>query len=196
MRPTCTVALLVLLGAALAGCRQEPQWMDAAPEKWQRVGPCEVSIDSVRLGKVQIRSAFGAGESSEDVFIIRTLFRNTDPKITLKYMPWQCESITMSTTATLTDGKGQKYLPVVAFGSFATVEGRQKEDVVVSAGDAPVADLLTFEAKAAEAETLLLELPARWLQQEPNGWRLTGDGKFRFRLARRLWQMAREDPPK
>jgi hypothetical protein len=181
--------LLVLSVTTLAGCGQGVSWTDAGPEQWQRVGPCSVTVESVRVGKVKVKGMLGGeGESREDLLIIKTLFRNHDDQLKVKYIPWQSDRMPVAIGLSLTDDKGQTYKPVVAFGSFATVQGRPGDDVVVTPADAPVSDLLTFEAKAAEANVLLLEMPAKWMEQEPAGWRIKSDGTFRFRIPRQMWQ--------
>jgi hypothetical protein len=186
----CCRALLALTVASLAGCSPAPKWTDAGPEQWQQVGPCAVAVESVRVGKVKVKGVGlgGEGESKEDLLVIKTRFRNQDDKLTVKYIPWQNDRMPITIDLSLADDRGQSYKPVVAFGLWTTVEGRPGDDVIVKAADPPVSDLLTFEAKAAQANVLLLEMPAKWMEQDPAGWRIKSEGKFRFRIPREMWQ--------
>src|SRR5262249_13565442 len=95
--------------------------------EWQRVGECEVQVESVRLGKVQGKGTFGPAESSDEVFTIRTLFRNQDKSCEVKHSPWQSDSSLLVSGITLTDDKGTRF-QTLHFGMFGGVEGRQQKD--------------------------------------------------------------------
>ena len=73
------------------------------------------------------------------------------------------------------------------------MDGRQKDDAELKASDAPAADMLTFEGKAASADVLYLELPPQWFRKGPKGWQYNSvkDDKFRFRIPRSAWEGAR-----
>jgi hypothetical protein len=188
-----SVPLMLLL--LVPGCGSGDEWIDIAPGRWQRVGSCSVCVEVVRLGKVLGRHLGQPGESKEEVLMVHTLFRN-DEATPVKRSPWQRDSeIIMGGGLVLKDEPGEKatrYKPVV-FGMFGEVQGRQKGEAILKAGDGPVADMITFEGKAATASTLYLELPTNWFTQTSNGWVASPSGKFRFRIPRASIETKRQD---
>jgi hypothetical protein len=158
--------------------------------QWQRLGECEVQVESVQFGKIKGKGMFGPGESREDVLSIRTLFRNADSSHEVKHSPWQSDSSMLVSGITLTDEKGNKH-KTIHFGMFGQVEGRQQKDAELKAADNPVSDVLTFEASAGKAEVLILELAPQWFVKTSDGsWGFNSlkDKKFRFRIPRSAWE--------
>lgn len=178
-----------LLASALcfAGCGKS----EVGVGQWQRLGQCEVQVESVAFGKVSGKGMFGRGESNDEVLSVRTLFRNVDSAAEVKHSPWQSDSSMMVSGISLTDEKGNKY-KTVHFGLFGQIDGRQTKDAELKASDPPVRDVLTFEANAGKAEVLVLELAPQWFVKTSDGaWgfnALGHDKKFRFRIPRSAWE--------
>lgn len=184
-------AAVLMLALSGSGCGKSEVGVGA----WQRLGECEVQVESVTFGKVAGKGMFGPAESREEVLSVRTLFRNRDGSAEVKHSPWQSDSSMMVSGITLTDEKGNKY-QTVHFGLFGQIEGRQTKDAELKAADAPVSDVLTFEANAGKAEVLLLELTPRWFVKLSDGtWgynSLGNDKRFRFRIPRSAWEGAKK----
>lgn len=189
MKRARTLSLLILFLAIVLGCGKFKK-VEPGVGEWQRLGECEVKIDSVSVGKVKGKGMFGPAESQDEVLIVRTLFRNVDSSVEVKHSPWQSDSSLLLVGLSLTDDKNTRY-STVHFGMFADVDGRQKGDAELKSTDAPVADMVTFEAKAAQASVLFLELPPQWFRQTSEGWAynsLKQGEKFRFRIPRSAWE--------
>lgn len=183
-RLVAVVMLAVLL--VVAGCGKS----EVGVGQWQRLGECEVQVESVQFGKIKGKGMFGPAESREEVFSVRTLFRNDDSSRQVKHSPWQSDSSMLVSGITLTDEKGNKH-KTIHFGMFGQVEGRQQKDAELKAADAPVSDVLTFEASAGKAEVLILELAPSWFVKTSDGsWAVNSlrDKKFRFRIPRSAWE--------
>lgn len=188
MKRLIPVAFL-LVSLSVAGCGKS----EVGVGQWQRLGECEVQVESVQFGKIKGKGMFGPGESREEVLSIRTLFRNRDESTEVKHSPWQSDSSMMTSGIALTDQKGTKF-QTVHFGLFGQIEGRQQKDAELKAADAPVSDVLTFEANAGKADVLILELAPQWFIKSSDGtWTLNSlrDKKFRFRIPRSAWEGAK-----
>jgi hypothetical protein len=169
----------------------EVVYAEVVPGQWERCGPVGMTIDEVRLGKVKTEGFPAKGESKEPVFLVRTRFKVFDDKLTIRYLPWQGDApFGLGNDINLEDDKENQY-NLVVFGLFGSPEGRQKKEVELNASQPPVADLLTFQSKAANASVLFLELSARWQEQGAKGWQTVSKGRFRYRIPRSVWEKAR-----
>jgi hypothetical protein len=162
-------------------------YAEVVPGQWERVGPVGMTIDEVRLGKVKTEGFPGKGESKDAIFQVRTRFKVFDDKLTLRYVPWQGDAPFGFGNEIILEDEKETHYSLLAFGLFASPEGRQKKEVELKASDAPVADLITFEAKADDAGVLFLELPARWKERGAKDWETVTKGKFRYRIPRSVW---------
>ncbi len=170
-----------------------PQTIDAGLGNWATVGPVSVSVESVRVGKVKV-DVFpnrGVGESKDDVFAVNVRVKLADANAKVKKPPFVPAKVaTFSGLAvTLRRTRGGEAHPVlVAFG-FDQIVGRQTNDVELTAAKPELTDLLTFDAKAAEADELILTLWPRWEERKPDGkWAdVVPEGDFRFRIPKSMW---------
>src|SRR5437867_3022095 len=101
---------------AVSGCGVRGK-SEAGVGEWLRLGECEVQVESVKVGKVKGKGMMGPGESTTDVFQVRTQFRNVDSSAEVKHGPWQSDSSMMMIGVSLTDDKGTRY-QTVHFGMF------------------------------------------------------------------------------
>lgn len=169
-----------------------PPTTDAGPGHWATVGPVSVSVESVRLGKVKVKTFQGTGESSEDLLAVAVRVKLADPGAKVNKPPFVPGGIGASfsgAAVTLRSARsGEAYKPVTASG-LSEVVGRQSKDTELSAQRPELTDLLTFEARAADADELILTLWPKWQERQPNGtWAdTTAEGEFRFRIPKRMW---------
>lgn len=170
-----------------------PPTTDAGPGHWATIGPVSVSVESVRVGKVKIE-AFpnrGIGESKDDVFIVNVRVKLADPNAKVKKPPFVPARIAAFSgpAVTLRRARGGEEHPVLTAFGLDQIVGRQTDDIELSAKKPELTDLLTFDAKAAGADELILTLWPRWEEQQPDGkWAdVTPDGDFRFRIPKAMW---------
>jgi hypothetical protein len=163
---------------------------EAGVGNWVRLGPVGLSIESVRLGKVRMGGMMGqAGESKDDVFQVRTRLKLFDPAATVKQDPLQKDGMMFfGSGLKLTDAAGTPYKEVGGFG-FDSVKGRRSKPVELTAANPEATDLLTFEAKAGDADELVLTIPGTWQEKQADGRFLQPQkpGSFTFRLPKAVW---------
>lgn len=171
----------------------EPPATEAGPGNWATVGPLSVAIESVRLGKVRIRSGLRAnqeGESAENMLVITTRIKLADPAAHIQKPPFISDGFAMlnSPAVTLKARHGEAFQAVTASG-FDQIVGRQSKDVELTAASPEATDLLTFTEKAASADELILTLWPKWKEKKPDGTWADGplDGEFRFRIPKSMW---------
>ena len=171
-----------------------PPTTDAGPGNWATVGPVSVSVESVRVGKVKIRGiGIGreAGESADDVFAANVRVKLANPAAKVKKPPFVPGGpIVFNGPGVALRGAraGESYAVLTAFG-LDQIVGRQTSDVELTAAKPELTDLLTFDAKAANADELILTLWPRWQEQKPDGtWAdVSPEGDFRFRIPKSMW---------
>ncbi|MDY3560470.1 hypothetical protein R5W23_001704 [Gemmata sp. JC673] len=170
----------------------QPPTVDAGPGRWATVGPVSVSVEAVRLGKVKVRTLHGTGDSSEDLLCVAVRVKLADPAARVKKPPFVPSSIGApfaSPALALRPARGgEPYKALTSFG-FGEVLGRQSHDAELSAQQPEVTDLITFEAKAAEADELILTIWPKWKERKPDGtWAdTTSEEDFRFRIPKGMW---------
>ena len=171
-----------------------PPTTDAGPGRWATVGPVSVSVESVRVGKVKMQP-FGIGrapaESKDDVFAVGVRVKLADAAVQVRKPPFVPGGITgfSGPAVTLRAARGGEPYPVLTAFGFDQIAGRQTSDVELSAANPQLTDLLTFDAKAAAADELILTLWPRWEERAPGGTWHDGpaDGDFRFRIPKSMW---------
>lgn len=171
-----------------------PPTTDAGPGRWATVGPVSVSVESVRVGRVKMQPfgiGRGAAESKDDVLAVGVRVKLADPAVQVKKPPFVPGGIAAFSgpAVTLRAARGgEQYAVLTAFG-FDQIVGRQTSDVELTATKPEFTDLLTFDAKAAAADELILTLWPRWEERTPGGaWRDgPADGDFRFRIPKGMW---------
>jgi hypothetical protein len=173
-----------------------PPSTEAGPGNWATVGPVSVAVESVRVGKVKIdpfRPAGGGGlaESKDDVFAVTVKVKLADAAASVKKPPFIPDGPGgrfVGPSVTLKSRPGESFAALSAFG-FDKIAGRKDSDVELSAANPEFTDLLTFDAKAANAEEVFLTLWPKWEERKPDGtWADPGyDGEFRFRIPKSLW---------
>ncbi|HJZ55142.1 MAG TPA: hypothetical protein VKE74_09300 [Gemmataceae bacterium] len=182
------LGLLAGVGCNKGGASGEAT--EAGPGSYCRLGPIGLSVESVRVGKVRMRAGLGrAGESKDDVCVIKTRFRLLDTATPVKQFALQRDGSMMGGGALkLRDEGGTEFKPVGGFG-FDSVRGRRSDHAILSAENPEATDVLTFEPPPASAGDLVLEVPANWQEQQPDGTFLQpkDPGTFRFRIPRAMW---------
>lgn len=169
-----------------------PPTTDAGPGHWATVGPVGVSVESAKLGKVKVRTFQGTGDSAEDVLALAVRVKLADTAALVKKPPFIPSGIGASfsgAAVTLRSARsGETYKAVTASGLHEFI-GRQSKDIELSAKQPELTDLLTFEARAAEVDELILTLWPKWQERKPDGtWADTAaEGDFRFRIPKSLW---------
>lgn len=169
-----------------------PPTTDAGPGRWATVGPVSVSVESVKLGRVKVRTLTGAGESGEDVLAVAVRTKLADPAARVKkpaFIPSGIGASYLGGGVALRSARsGETYKTLTAFG-LNEIVGRQSKDVELSAQQPEVTDLLTFEARAAEVDELILTMWPKWEERKPDGtWAsTTAEGEFRFRIPKTTW---------
>ncbi len=168
-----------------------PPAVEAGPGNWATVGVVSMSVEGVRVGKVKMSGIGGNGESRDDVFAITVKVKLTDAKARVKKPPFIPDGIGGSfvgPSVTLKPHASEAFPAITAFG-LDRIVGRQDRDVELSAEKPEFTDLLTFDAKAAKADELILTLWPKWQELAPDGtWPDAGyDGEFRFRIPKAMW---------
>lgn len=171
---------------------EPPPATAAGPGNWATVGPVSVAVESVRVGKVKMEGVgFNrSGESKDDVLAVSVRVRLADAAARVKKPPFTPDGpIAFSGPAvTLKNAAGEAFPAVGGFG-LDRILGRQDGDVELSAAKPEATDLLTFDAKAAGADELILTLWPKWDEKKPDGtWAdPRHDGEFRFRIPKSMW---------
>jgi hypothetical protein len=173
-----------------------PPSTDVGPDKWATVGPVSVCIEGVRVGKVKVQ-AFGAGsglvDSKEDAFAVSVKTKLADPAVRVKKPPFLSDGPGggfggSPVVLRATTGGSEPFPALTAFG-LDRIANRQPGDVELTSENPETRDLLTFDAKAAGAEELILTLYPNWQERKADGtWaETTAEGEFRFRIPRSAW---------
>lgn len=172
-----------------------PPTTEAGPGHWVTIGPVSASVEAVRLGKVRIRS-FGVtgrtGDSKEDALAVTVRVKLADPAARVKKPPFvpggPAAAFTGSSVTLRPANGGDPFKALTAFG-LSQIVGRQDNDVELTAQNPELTDLLTFEARAAQTDELVLTLWPKWQERKPDGtWAdTTAEGDFRFRIPKSMW---------
>jgi hypothetical protein len=168
----------------------EPPTVEAGPGNWATVGPVSVAVEGVRVGKVKMQGIGGTGDSKDDVFAVTVKVKLVDPKARVKKPPFIPDGLQAfeSPSVTLKPRAGEAF-PVIVGVGLDRIVGRQGNEIELTADKPEVSDLLTFDAKAAKADALILTLWPAWQERKPDGtWTDPGyDGDFRFRIPKAMW---------
>ncbi len=184
------VASVILL--SLIGCnRLRPVPLtEAAAGNYDVRGPIGLSIESVRNGKVRMSGMMGRmGESKEVVFTIQTRFKLLDTSVPVKQFALQRDGTMLGGgSLKLKDETGREFKAVGGFG-FDAVKGRRSDTAILTAENLEATDQLTFESVADAQGDLILEVPANYQLQQPDGTFLQPKepGTFRFRIPQEMW---------
>lgn len=179
--------------AALAGCNRDKPVAaptDAGLGNYCRLGPIGLAVESVRNGKVAMKGMLGqGGESKDEVFAVRTRFKLLDTAVPVKQFGLQRDGGMFGGAGLkLKDENGREFKPLGGFG-FDTVTGRRTDHAILTAENPEATDVLTFESAGPAYGDLILEVPANYQVQQPDGKFLQPKepGTFRFRIPRAMW---------
>ena len=190
------IVFLLFLAFVVIGCKRgtdaPPEPTEAATGNYARCGPVGLAVESVRLGHVRMRGMMGqAGDSKDEVFVVRTRFKLFDADAPVKQPALQRDgSIILAGQSgmKLTDETGREYKQVSGFG-FDAVKDRRATEAILTADSPEATDALTFESVAGANGDLTLIVPANYQVKQPNGTFLQPKepGKFRFRIPKSVW---------
>ncbi len=171
---------------------EPPPATEAGPGNWATVGPVSVAVESVKVGKAKVNpfqptKPNAIAETKDDVFSITVKTKLANPAAKVKKPPFISDGAFARVSMTLKNKAGESYPVLTSFG-FDRLIGRQERAVELTT-DAPITDLLTFDAKAGTADEVFLTLWPVWEEPKPDkGWvDVKYDDEFRFRIPKSMW---------
>lgn len=138
------------------------QWTPV--NKGAQLGDVEVSINSTKIGKIDLIGLSGPGNSTKEYLSIALTIKNNSATAKLEYTTWRGGRIIVSDEAAeLRDEHLNKY-QLVDFGFGNKLDGAVERNASIYPGES-VSDILVFELPVKSANTLRLELPGKAVAQ-------------------------------
>jgi hypothetical protein len=144
------------------------EWADAS-KQGLRLGDANVSIASVKTGRIPLRDALQETQSQDKCLVVWLNIRNTSTRKKIDYEGWATEMTGLFDAGpTLVDDAGNKYKRVT-FGLGTTVKGASGRDSIYPTQS--LTDAIVFEVPVDGIEHLRLMLPGKAVGDESHNAR-------------------------